>query len=176
MSQSQLPVWYRPYVVLPVLGILYVAVPSKWDFSPHVLTHSMPYFLVGASDYGVGNVYAFTKLAFWIGLALGAVANMRSVHPPELHFVRSVVWRVRQNIWYVVAAVVLAAALVPFMNANGDAHETWLLTAYLCVGMVLVLSVHSLSQFRSWSKPVRMIGALLLAIAWGFVRVSTENP
>lgn len=176
MGQSQLPVWYRPHIVLPVLGILYVIMPSKWDFSPHVLTHSMPYFLVGASDYGVGNIYAFTKLAFWIGLVLGAVANTRSVHPPEIDFMRSVVWRVRQNTWCVVAATVLTAGLVPFMNANGDIHEVCLLTAYLYVGMVLVLSIHSLSQVRSWSKQVRMIGTLLLAIAWGFVRVSMEHP
>lgn len=64
MNQSQFPAWYRPYIVLPILGILYVTIPSKWDFSPHVLTQSMPYFLVGASDWGVGNIYAFTKLAF----------------------------------------------------------------------------------------------------------------
>jgi hypothetical protein len=162
--------------MLPVLGILYVAVPSKWDFSPHVLTHSMPYFLVGASDWGVGNIYAFTKLAFWIGLVLGALANTGCAHPADLGLMRSVVWRLRQNLWHVAAAPVLATCLVPFMQYHGDAHETWLLTAYLFAGIIIVLTIHSFGQIQSWATRMRMIGALFVAIAWGFVRVSMEHP
>jgi len=136
----------------------------------------MPYFLVGASDWGVGNIYAFTKLAFWIGLVLGALANTRSEHPADLGLKRSVVWRLRQNIWFLVAAVALATSLAPSMRYHGDAHETWLLTAYLFAGIVIVLSIHSLAQCQAWPKRVRLIGALVAAIAWGFVRVSMEHP
>jgi hypothetical protein len=41
----------------------------------------MPYFLVGATDWGVSNLYAFTKMAYWVGLIFGGVANALCDHP-----------------------------------------------------------------------------------------------
>jgi hypothetical protein len=45
---ERIPLWFRPYLWIPTMAALYVVVPFIWDFSPHVLTHSMPYFLAGA--------------------------------------------------------------------------------------------------------------------------------
>jgi hypothetical protein len=81
MTKAKLPLWFRPYIIIPVLGVLYVGIPSRWDFSPDVLTHTMPYFLVGATDWGVSNLYAFTKMAYWVGLIFGGVANALCDHP-----------------------------------------------------------------------------------------------
>lgn len=44
---ERIPLWFRPYLWIPTMAALYVVVPFIWDFSPHVLTHSMPYFLAG---------------------------------------------------------------------------------------------------------------------------------
>ncbi len=50
-------------------GILYVVVPLfVWNFSPHALTHTTPVFLLGATDWGSGNIYTFTKIAYWMAL------------------------------------------------------------------------------------------------------------
>ena len=47
----------------------------------------MPYFLVGATDWGVSNIYAFTKMAYWVGLILGGVANALCDHPSGMSLI-----------------------------------------------------------------------------------------
>ena len=57
MQDKQLPVWFRAYVFIPILTIAYVVIPLfVWDFSPHALTHTVPDFLLGATDWGTGNI------------------------------------------------------------------------------------------------------------------------
>jgi hypothetical protein len=53
------------------MAAFYVGVPSICVFSPYVLTHCMPYFLVGGSDWGGGNVFAFTKIVYWMSMIGG---------------------------------------------------------------------------------------------------------
>jgi hypothetical protein len=71
MMKSQMPIWFRPYVWIPLMAAFYVGVPSICVFSPYVLTHCMPYFLVGGSDWGGGNVFAFTKIVYWMSMIGG---------------------------------------------------------------------------------------------------------
>jgi len=175
MRQQRFPIWFRAYVIIPVLAVLYVAIPSRWTFSPHVLTHSMPYFLVGASDWGVSNIYAFTKIAYWIGLLLGGVANAMCVYPHELSFMESITWRLRLNAWHFGAALTLGAVTTVLMRGN-DGLDMGLLTGFLVIGSLGMMLMFSFTQRWSWSATRRLCIAILLGVAWGFLPVSIGRP
>ncbi len=59
---------------MPVLFALWVLAGLLFPFSPHQLTHTLPAFLLGADDWGVGNIYTYTKLADWVALLAGCAA------------------------------------------------------------------------------------------------------
>ena len=171
----KIPLWFRPYVIIPALGVLYVGVPSRWDFSPYVLTHTMPYFLVGATDWGVSNIYAFTKLAYWVGLVFGGIANALLDHPSGKSLRHVILWRMRLNAWHFGAALLLPVGTAWLMQGE-DRLDMIMLAAYFLVGALAVVVLLKLLQDRGLPRGVRTIAALLMAIAWGFVRVSLGNP
>lgn len=175
MTKAKLPFWFRPYIILPLLAVLYVGIPSRWDFSPHVLTHTMPYFLVGATDWGVSNIYAFTKIAYWLGLTLGGVANALCAHPAGMSMASVTLWRVRLNAWHFGAALFLPVGAAWLMQGE-DRLDMLLLAAYFAAGTLAIVALLKRLQDRGSPRLVRMTVALLAGVAWGFVRVSLGNP
>jgi len=173
MKQSVFPVWYRAYIIIPALGILYVVVPLfVWNFSPHALTHTTPVFLLGATDWGSGNIYSFTKIAYWIGLVLGGLANIRVV-PEKQELARSFLQKFRLNVWHFGAA-----AVIPLMNLPGgiktDSIDMWLLFGYFSLSACASLWLLTTAQQKGWRRYAGFL--MLIAIAWGFVPVSLGRP
>jgi len=175
MNQRLFPIWFRAYVIIPVLAVLYVAIPSRWDFSPHVLTHSMPYFLVGATDWGVSNIYAFTKIAYWIGILLGGSANALCAHPDDLRMMQTIRWRLRLNAWHFGAALCLPVGTAWLMQGD-DMLDMWLLAGYLVAGALGIILMLSHAQRCSWPMTARVFAAIIIGAAWGFVPVSFGRP
>ena len=175
MTNVKLPLWFRPYIIIPVLGVLYVGIPSRWDFSPYVLTHTMPYYLVGATDWGVSNIYAFTKMGYWLGLILGGVANAHCDHPSGMSLTSVILWRLRLNAWHFGAALILPAGTAWLMQGE-DRLDMLLLAAYFAAGSLAIVAVLNRLQDRESSKLARIAVALLVGVAWGFVRVSLGSP
>ena len=177
MSQQCLPIWFRAYVIIPVLAVLYVAIPSRWPFSPHVLTHSMPYFLLGASDWGVSNIYAFTKMAYWIGLLIGGIANAMCLYPSELNVKEGLTWRFRLNAWHFGAAFTLAIIATVLLHIHGhDGMDMCLLTGFLVIGALSIILLLSYGQRRSWSVTMRVCSVIVIGVVWGFVPVNIGRP
>jgi hypothetical protein len=177
MSQKHFPIWFRAYVIVPVLAVLYVAIPSRWTFSPHVLTHSMPYFLLGASDWGVSNVYAFTKMVYWIGLLFGGIANAMCFYPSELNLKEGIKWRFRLNAWHFGAAFTLAIIATVLLHTQGnDGMDMCLLTGFLVMGALSIILLLSYGQRWSWSMIIRVCSVIAIGVAWGFVPVSIGRP
>jgi hypothetical protein len=165
-----MPIWFRPYVWIPLMAVLYSVVPlCIWDFSPHVLTHSMPYFLVGGSDWGGGNVFAFTKLAYWISLVGGAVATcslsvaaQTSTVPDTFRFI------FRNYGWHCLAAVILV--LVWKLQSSTDVGDLWSLTAYLFAGAGLIVWTARELERRG-RQAWRMILCVVIGTLWGLVPI-----
>lgn len=175
MTEAKLPFWFRSYTIIPVMAVLYVGIPSRWDFSPHVLTHTMPYFLVGATDWGVSNIYAFTKMVYWLGLILGGIANALCDHPAGLSLSSVLLWRVRLNAWHIGAALFLPVGTAWLMQGE-DRLDMLLLAAYFAAGALAIVALLKRFQDRESPMAARIGVALLVGVAWGFVRVSLGSP
>lgn len=173
MKQSAFPLWFRAYVIIPALGIFYVVVPLfVWNFSPHALTHTTPVFLLGATDWGSGNIYTFTKIAYWIGLFLGVLANIRIIseeQEPAESFLR----KCRRNAWHFGAAIVIPLMALPG-GIGTDSIDMWLLFGYFALSACVILWLLTIAQQKGWQRYAGFI--LLIAIAWGFVPVSLGRP
>ena len=175
MNKGNLPFWFRSYIIIPIMAVLYIGIPSRWDFSPHVLTHAMPYFLVGATDWGVSNIYAFTKLGYWIGLILGGLANALCDHPSGLSLASVILWRIRLNAWHFGAALFLPVGTAWLMQGE-DRLDMLLLAAYFTAGAFAIVVLLNRLQDRERPKLARIAVALLVGVAWGFARVSMGSP
>ena len=175
MKQTLFPIWFRAYFFIPVLAVMYVAIPLFfWNFSPHALTHTMPDFLLGATDWGSGNIYTFTKIAYWIGLVLGAIANS-SVVSEKSRLVGVLWWRFRLNAWHIGAAVCLPLMTLP-RGINTDSMDMWLLLGYFLLGVFIMMLLLSIAQQRRWPRLHFLFVILAMALAWGFVPVSLGRP
>jgi len=153
-----------------VIAILYAVVPLFiWNFSPHVLTHSMPYFLEGGSDWGGGNVFAFTKLAYWVSMVAGAAATCSVSQSAETGRHRGLFGFILRNYgWHGLAAITLV--LVWKMEGSTDVGDLWSLTAYLFAGAVVI--VWTAREFeKRGSRAWRLIGCLAIGTLWGLVPI-----
>ena len=175
MRQSIFNVWFRAYVFIPILAILYVVIPSfVWNFSPHALTHTVPKFLLGATDWGSGNIYSFTKIAYWIGLLFGTAANA-SVCSQGEGLAKSFWWRIRLNLWHIGAAFVIPLSSV-LIGINTDTIDLWLLFAYFCTCTTLIILLFAAGEKKNGWKSISLPLSLLLAVLWGFAPVAIGRP
>jgi hypothetical protein len=170
MSQSVFPFWFRAYCLIPVLAVFYCVVPNVWDFTPHVLTHSMPYFLVGGSDWGGGNVFAFTKIVYWASMILGAVANCRLALPEAASVRTAAEYILAHHVWHIAAALTLAVGW-SLQVVNGETvNDLWLLTAYLFAGMLAIVLTVAATRTTSRRK-ARTALCVTIGVVWGFIPV-----
>jgi hypothetical protein len=175
MSQKIFPLWYRAYFIVPLLGVLYVVIPLfVWDFSPHALTHTTPDFLLGATDWGTGNIYSFTKIGYWIGIILGTIANIRIT--PKIHsMATSLFWRFRLNAWHIGAAFI-----IPLLSSIGgisiDSLDMWLLFGYLFICTSFILIMIAIAQAQRLPRSIYATVLFAGSLAWVFVPVSYGRP
>ena len=162
-SRRALPVWFRARWFVPALFFLWVYTGSKYSFSPHQLTHVLPAFLLGCDDWGVGNIYTFTKLADWLALFAGCLACARIPGEP-LPVERGFAERFRLCLPHLVAATILH---LPGM-------DNLLLYLWLLAGFVAVAGLQSMAgdPDRRWPR----ILPWLAASAWVFVPVALQRP
>ncbi len=168
---TKLPIWFRPYVWIPVVGLLYAVIPlCIWNFSPHMLTHSMPYFLVGGSRWGGANVFAFTKLAYWISMVGGAVAISRvSIAKEADTTFETFRFIIKYFGWHCLAAVALVLAW-KVRGGVTNVGDLWSLTAYFFAATVVVVFTSRRLEImgrESW----RMVVCVAIGIMWGFIPI-----
>ena len=179
LRQSLFPVWFRAYLYIPALGLLYFVIPLHiWNFSPHALTHTLPRFLLGGTDWGTGNIYTFTKIACWISLVLGVLAN-NALRLPDGSERLTFLQRLRLHTWHFAAVVIISlmAVLAAYEfnnNWQADVVDTLLLLAYFVVSAGFIIWL--LTRLQHKPRDYRGLLPLLLAIAWGFVTVSLSKP
>ena len=148
-----------------------------WNFSPHALTHTTPQFLLGANDWGISNIYAFTKLACWIGLILGGLANTLCTLPASTTAASTLKWRLNLNRWHFFAVVMLfLSATLPEFERSVFARDMGLLLIFFFVGALVTLLVLFHAQRNSWSQLATIGTILLVTIPWGLVPVSLGRP
>ncbi|TAN37831.1 MAG: hypothetical protein EPN23_04770 [Verrucomicrobia bacterium] len=178
MSQSVFPIWFRAYIIIPILAVAYFIIPLRWNFSPYALTHSLPPFLLGATDWGTGNIYTFAKIVYWISMMLGGSANSLCEQPASMNIVSAIKWRFMHNVWHVGAALCLPLLLTFLPGGKGciDLLDMWLLAGYFTIGVLAVLVIVSFGQRHMWSTCVRFCWAVAAGIAWGFVPVAIGCP
>jgi hypothetical protein len=170
---SKLPFWFRPYIWVPSIALLYIVIPLfVWDFSPHVLTHSMPYFLAGGSDWGGGNIFAFTKLAYWISLMAGAIVINRISIASQARTVRGLLlFTFRTFGWHGAAAIALAGTM---MIGCGDSvtnvGNLWVLAAYLLAGAAAIVWTAWALEMKE-RRPWRLIACSAIGMLWGLAPV-----
>lgn len=146
--------------------------PAYVPEQPHVLTHSMPYFLAGGSDWGGGNVFAFTKIVYWISMILGAVATCRLKLPQAATFPDAAKYILARLVWHIFAAFILV--LVWSFPADALNTETgkdlWSLTAYLFAGMLAIVMSVAASR-NTFRRKARSALCLSIGVVWGFIPV-----
>lgn len=162
-SRRALPVWFRARWFVPALFCLWAYIGGKYPFSPHQLTHVLPAFLLGCDDWGVGNIYTFTKLADWVALFAGCLACARIPGEP-LPVERGFAERFRLCLPHLVAAAILH---LPGM-------DNLLLYLWLLAGFVAVAGLQAMAgdPERRWPR----ILPWLAATAWLFVPVALQRP
>lgn len=162
-SRRALPVWFRARWFVPALFCLYVGIGSAFPFSPHQLTHILPGFLLGADDWGVGNIYTYLKLTDWLALLAGCLA---CAHLPDdpLPAARGFAERWRLCLPHLVGAI------VPHLLGM----DNLLLYPWLLVGFTAVAALQSLANDPDSRLP-RLL-PWLAAIAWLFVPVALQRP
>ncbi len=162
-SRRELPVWFRAHWFVPVLFILWALIGLIIPFSPHQLTHVLPGFLLGCDDWGVGNIYTFTKLADWIALLSGCIACARLPGDP-LPVERGFAKRLRLCLPHLVAAAIL----------HLPGSDNRLLYLWLLAGFAAVAGLQSLADnpARRWARVLPW----LAAIGWLFVPVALQRP
>lgn len=175
MRQNIFNVWFRAYVFIPILAILYVVIPSfVWNFSPYALTHTVPPFLLGATDWGSGNIYSFTKIAYWLSLVLGTVANASVCSQCE-GLAKSFWWRIRLNLWHIGAAFCIPLLSLP-SGINKDTVDMWLLFAYFLSCTVLIILLLAAGERKNRWTVLGLPLCLLLVVLWGFLPVAIGRP
>ena len=162
-SRNALPVWFRAHWFVPALCLLWMGIGIHFPFSPHQLTRVLPPFLLGCDDWGVGNLYTFTKLADWLALFAGCLACARLPGEPR-SVERGFAERFRLCLPHLVAAAIL----------HLPGLDNLLLYLWLLVGFAAVAGLQSLADdpTRRWSR----ILPWLAAAAWLFVPVALQRP
>ena len=162
-SRRALPVWFRARWFVPALFLLWVYAGCKYPFSPHQLTNVLPAFLLGCDDWGVGNVYTFTKLADWLALFAGCLACARLPGEPR-SVERGFAERFRLCLPHLVAAAIL----------HLPGTDNLLLYLWLLAGFVAVAGLQSMADDpdRWWPR----ILPWLAATVWLFVPVALQRP
>ena len=174
-SQAIFPVWYRAQLLVPLLAVIYCVIPMRWVFSP-VQLGALPYIIVGGSDWGGGNIFAFTKVLFWVSMLFGSLVNSRAVfalsETDSASLVRSLLTR---HVWHIIAALVVPlgyTVMSTFGEPNGETVlDVWLLTAYFVGGMTAVFATAGTARARSCSRLTTTTLSVVVAIVWGFIPV-----
>ncbi len=170
-GQRELPVFFRAHIFVPVLFGLWVLIGNLFPFSPDQLTLTMPDFLLGADDWGTGNIYTFSKLADSIGLLAGCIAcaNLgEGAVPTALGFVK----RLRLCRPHLLAATILHVGMM--LEGEKLAVDMLFLFVWLIVGFAGIAGLQSLANSiqRCWPR----ILAWLIACGWLFVSVARFRP
>lgn len=162
-SRHALPVWFRARWFVPALFVLWVLIGNCFPFTPHQLTHVLPAFLLGCDDWGVGNIYTFTKLADWLALLAGCLACARLPGDPP-PAARGFAERFRLCLPHLVAAAVL----------HLPGTDNLLLYLWLLAGFAAVAGLQSMADdpTRRWPRLLPW----LAATAWLFVPVALQRP
>ena len=174
-SQRELPVFFRAHIFVPTLLVLWVLAGSAFPFSPHQLTQVLPGFLLGANDWGVGNIYTYTKLADWLALLAGCAACM-GLAPEGASVANGVARRFRTCGLHLLAAAILHVGPAIFENGPHSAltEDLALLFVWTLAGFAAIAALQSLarSSRRRWPAVL----AWLVAFAWLFVSVARHRP
>lgn len=175
MKQALFPIWFRSYFFIPILAVLYVVIPLFiWNFSPHALTHTVPDFLLGATDWGSGNIYTFTKLAYWLGLICGTVANA-NVWPQEDGLAKSFWWKIRLNQWHIGAAFCIPLIALP-ARFEADTEDMWILFGYFLLCTVFIIFLLAAGRQKKWPKALTHLLALVVSMLWVLAPIAIGRP
>ena len=170
-SQRELPVFFHAHVFVPVLFVLWVVGGSLFPFSCRQLTQTLPGFLLGANDWGVGNIYAYTKLADWLALLAGCAACAR-LATPAASVAGGFAKRLRLCLPHLLAASFLHSFWAPPPDVLGTDLDR--LFAWFVFGFAAVTGLQSLAEslHRRWP----LVLAWLVALGWLFVSVARYRP
>ncbi len=174
-SQRELPVFFRAHIFVPVLFVLWVVCGSAFPFSPHQLTRVLPGFLLGANDWGVGNIYTYTKLADWVALLAGCAACSRLASGGASAgdgFAK----RLRLCFPHLLAAAALHLLPAVFEASihSALAADNGLLFLWLLAGFAAITALQSLAEDLRDRWP--MVLSWLVAFGWLFVPVADFRP
>ena len=174
-SQRELPVFFRAHLFVPVLFALWVLTGSAFPFSPHQLTRVLPGFLLGADDWGSGNIYTYTKLADWAALLAGCAACTR-LSPEGASVADGFAKRFRLCFPHLLAAAALHVVPAVFEASihSAQAVDNGLLFLWLLVGFAAITSLQSLAESSRRRWPT--ILSWLVAFGWLFVPVAHFRP
>ena len=174
-SQRELPAFFRAHLFVPVLFVLWVVCGSAFPFSPHQLTRVLPGFLLGADDWGVGNIYTYTKLADWVALLAGCAACTR-LAPEGASAADGFAKRFRLCFPHLLAAAALHFVPAVFEASihSALAVDNGLLFLWLLVGFAAITALQSLADDLRSRWP--MVLSWLVAFGWLFVPVADFRP
>ena len=174
-SRRELPVFFQAHLFVPALLLLWIGAGLLFPFSPHQLTRVLPGFLLGANDWGVGNIYTYTKFVDWLALLTGCAACAH-FKAPATSFWDGVAKRLRLCLPHLIAALLLH--LVPGIFESGIhdalAVDETLLFIWLLVGCATVVGCQSLAEasHRRWP----LVLSWLATFGWLFVPVAVNRP
>ena len=171
-SQRELPFFFRAHFFVPILFALWVVAGSLFPFSCRQLTQSLPGFLLGANDWGVGNIYTYTKLADWIALLAGCAACAR-LKPDGASTANGIAKRTRLCFPHLLAGVVLHG-LPLFDPRNPLSVDLALLFGWALVGFAAVVALQSLAESSRRRWPTVL--SWLASFGWIFVSVARFRP
>ena len=171
-SQSDIPAFFRAHFFVPVLFALWFLGGLLFPFSPHQLTRTMPDFLLGANDWGTGNIYTYTKLADWLGLLAGCAA-CADLADDRMLIAHGVAKRLRICRPHLLAAAVLHLGM-SLCSDHALATDLLFLFAWLLVGFFSISFLQSLSE-KSRNRFAIFL-AWLIAFGWLFVPVARFRP
>ena len=174
-SQRELPVFFRAHIFVPVLFVLWVVCGSAFPFSPHQLTRVLPGFLLGANDWGVGNIYTYTKLADWVALLAGCAACTR-LASGGASAANGFAKRFRLCFPHLLAAATLHVVPPVFTTSFQSALDVdnGRLFVWLLAGFTLITALQSLADDLRSRWP--MVLSWLVAFGWLFVPVADFRP
>ena len=170
-SQRELPVFFRAHIFVPCLFVAWVSCGNTFTFSPYQLKHVLPDFLLGADDWGTGNIYTFMKLADEVALLVGYIACARFAEDAaaEGGFAK----RVRLCRPHLLAAAILHASGVILCD-KVLLIDVFLLFPWLCAGFAAVAGFQALAEKIRRRWPLLLAG--IAAAGWLFVPVACFRP
>lgn len=172
-SRRELPFFFRAHIFVPCLFALWICAGSLFPFSPRQLVCTMPGFLLGADDWGVGNIYTYTKLADWLALLAGCAACGRlAIDRPT--FASGFAKRFRLCQPHLIAAFVLHIGIFVCGLLDAIGIDEGLLFLWLLVGFAAIIALQALADStRQWWP--RLL-SWFVAAGWLFVPVALFRP